>query len=119
VAGLALSSVIVSTTTADDRATLWQRLGSLFGSQTATLVEEPCEFRGVTLGETEPAAVTPVVTAIKKAWEHELGGEVAARSYVRDRLSHQPSRLHGTPPAADLDDRAFALRIALDTWAGI
>lgn len=104
---------------ADAGGSLWQRIGDLFRSTPVSAGEELCHFGGVALGEIEPAATTPVVPVIKKAWERELGGEVAARPYVLARLARHPTRLLGEPPTAALDDRELVARMARDTWLGI
>lgn len=111
--------VLSSAAQAQSGSSFWQRIGDLFHSSAPAAGEELCRFGEVTLGEVEPAAATPVVAIIKKAWERELGGEEAARKYVRARLARQPARLLGEAPAAGLDDRDFVDRVARDTWLGI
>src|SRR5262249_30460249 len=53
--------------------------------------DERCELgEDVKGGQTEPGALEVVVPAGKKAWEASLGGEEAARPFVRARLSAWP-----------------------------
>ncbi len=98
---------------------VWQRLAGLFRPAAPESVDERCEFRGVTLGETEAPAVTPVVAVIKREWERKLGGEMAARPYVRARLASAPERILGDLPPRDLNDHDFVARVARDTWRGL
>ena len=70
-------------------------------------------------GVVEPGARDVVVPVRKKAWEAALGGEEAARPYVRARLAGWPAR-----PLVDRDslprtDREFVARLARDTWRGL
>jgi len=116
---VALGLVLLPASAAAADVSIWQWIGDLFRPTTQTAAEEVCQFRGVSLGETEPAAVTPIVAVIKKAWERELGGEEAARPYVLSRLVQRPSRLLGDPPSAQLDDRELVAHIARDTWRGL
>lgn len=113
--GLCLSSA--SPTAADDAPSLWQRLIGLFRS--IPIAEEPCHFGGVGGEEDELPEATPLVPVIKKEWEQFLGGEEAAKPYIRARLAAQPTRLLGDKPATDLSDRDFVSRVARDTWNGL
>jgi hypothetical protein len=67
-----------------------------------------------------PKGALEVVRAPKKQdWERALGGEEAARPYVRARLAALPERLlvpERSLPRADAD---FAWRVAKDTWSGL
>lgn len=67
-----------------------------------------------------PKGALEVVRAPKKqAWERALGGQEAARPYVRARLVALPERLlvpKGSLPRADAD---LARRVARDTWRGL
>src|SRR5205823_1251767 len=81
---------------------------------------EACELgEEVVGGVVEPGARDVVVPVRKKAWEAALGGEEAARPYVRARLAGWPAR-----PLVDRDslprtDREFVARLARDTWRGL
>jgi hypothetical protein len=61
----------------------------------------------------------PVRTPKKRAWEASHGGKEAARQRVRARLTGWPERLHVPGGALPRDDRAFARRVASDTWRGL
>lgn len=96
---------------------IWQRLTAPFRS--AATGDEPCVFAGQTAAEPELPGATPVVSRIKKEWERLLGGEEAAKPFIRARLAGEPRRLLGDRPPAHLDDRAFVARVARDTWKGL
>ncbi len=82
--------------------------------------DETCELgEGVVGGIAEPAAETVVVPVRKKAWERSLGGEAAARPFVRARLAGWPSRAIVGAEELPRDDREFVTRLARDTWRGI
>ena len=82
--------------------------------------DEACELGdSVHGGQVEPGARDLVIPVKKKAWEASLGGEAAARPYVRARLAGWPARLlvdRGELPA---DDRELIARLARDTWRGL
>ncbi|HVO42680.1 MAG TPA: glucoamylase family protein, partial [Aggregatilineales bacterium] len=61
----------------------------------------------------------PVVAPKKKAWEAALGGVLAARPHLKDRLKGWPQRLLIDPRTLPSDQREFLYRLALDTWRGI
>jgi hypothetical protein len=61
----------------------------------------------------------PVRPAKKQAWEDQRGGKEAARAHVRARLAGWPRRLLAIRRALPKDDRAFARRVASDTWRGL
>jgi len=67
-----------------------------------------------------PKGAFEVVSALKKqAWERALGGQEAARPYVRARLVALPRRLlvpKGSLPRTNAD---LTWRIARDTWRGL
>src|SRR5439155_12766260 len=54
-----------------------------------------------------------------KAWEASLGGEDAARPFVRARLTGWPSRLLADRASLPRTDRDFVTRLARDTWRGL
>jgi hypothetical protein len=108
---------------APGRASARTGLGGLFGGvfQRADAEHDPaCELGDeVVGGQVEPGASDVVFATKKKAWEAALGGEEAARPYVRARLAGWPSTLtidQRTLPAAD---REFVARLARDTWRGL
>ncbi|MGH6945498.1 MAG: glucoamylase family protein, partial [Geminicoccaceae bacterium] len=70
-------------------------------------------------GSPGPSASDPVPAPKKDAWEQALGGKEAARPHLAARLSGWPEALLVAPPAAEVDDRAFLMRLARDTWRGI
>jgi hypothetical protein len=61
----------------------------------------------------------PVLAPKKKAWEESLGGAVAARPHLRERLSGWPQQLLIDPHTLPSEEREFLYRLALDTWRGI
>jgi hypothetical protein len=79
--------------------------------------EATCQVGHVVGGITEPAAIEPVIPVRKRAWEASVGGEVAARPLVRARLAGWPVERPRRPLPGD--DRAFARRVAEDTWRGL
>ena len=81
--------------------------------------EPTCDVGDVVGGITEPAALAPVVPVRKKAWEAALGGEIAARPHIRARLAGWPARLRVDGRSLPASDRAFAERLARDTWRGL
>lgn len=81
--------------------------------------ERGCDVGEIVGGIPEPAATVPVVPVRKRAWEAALGGEIAARPYVRARLVAWPARRHVPARTLPHGDRAFALRAARDTWRGL
>jgi hypothetical protein len=83
--------------------------------------EEPCELGDdeVVGGVVEPGARDVVVPVRKKAWEAALGGEEAARPHVQRRLAGWPARLLADRGGLPVGDRAFATRLARDTWNGL
>lgn len=81
--------------------------------------ERVCDVGEIVGGIPEPAATVPVIPARKRAWEAALGGEIAARPYVRARLAGWPRRLHVPARTLPRSDRAFARRLARDTWRGL
>ncbi len=66
-----------------------------------------------------PGAREIVVAQKKKAWERALGGEEAARPYIRARLAGWPERLLVDRQTLPKTDEAFAWRVARDTWLGL
>src|SRR5437870_10155522 len=80
---------------------------------------ETCELgEEVVGGRVEPGARTVVVPVAKKAWEASLGGEEAARPYIKARLAGWPARLLADRDALPRTDAAFVARLARDTWRG-
>ena len=62
----------------------------------------------------------PLVHAPRKeALEAALGGQAAARPYIRSRLVGWPSQLLVDKQSFPKDDREFLLRLARDTWRGL
>jgi hypothetical protein len=116
---LAIALLFATPAPAQESASIWQRIVALFRPAPPPAGDEPCVFEGVEIGEVEAPAATPVVAVIKKAWEANLGGEQAARRYVRARLTRAPSRLLAAHPAKALNDRDFVDRVARDTWSGL
>ena len=82
--------------------------------------EPPCPLVSSARYEGPPVYEDDPVRAPKKqAWEATRGGKEQSRSHVRARLKGWPRRFlapRGTLPS---DDRAFARRIASDTWRGL
>ncbi|TMA62401.1 MAG: DUF3131 domain-containing protein, partial [Deltaproteobacteria bacterium] len=70
-------------------------------------------------GVVEPGARDVVVPVRKKAWEAALGGEEAARPYVRARLAGWPARALVDRDSLPRTDREFVARLAQDTWRGL
>src|SRR6185436_9760613 len=66
----------------------------------------------------EPAARTVVEPVRKREWEASLGGEVAARPYVRARMTGWPAKLLVARDSLPKDDNEFLRRVARDTWRG-
>ena len=86
----------------------------------AGLADEPCELgEHVAGGQVEPGARALVVPARKKAWEAALGGEEAAKPFIKARLAAWPTRLLADRAALPSADRAFVARLARDTWHGL
>jgi len=82
--------------------------------------DEPCELgEDVVGGRVEPGADSVVVPARKKAWEAALGGEDAARPFVRARLAGWPANVVVRGDALPSGDREFVERLARDTWRGL
>jgi hypothetical protein len=81
---------------------------------------ETCELgEEVVGGRVEPGARALVVPVRKKAWEASLGGEEAARPYIRGRLAGWPARLLAERDTLPRTDAAFVARLARDTWRGL
>ena len=116
---LAVALLLAAPAHAQESASFWQRVADLFRPAPPSAGDEPCVFHGVSTGEVEAPALTSVVPVIKRAWERNLGGEMAARPYVRARLTHEPDRILSEPPTAALADRDFVFRLARDTWNGL
>jgi hypothetical protein len=95
---------------------MWQRVTDLF---TSTPAEEPCAFGGIAPEDAATVDPTPVIPVIKREWERLLGGQEAAKAYIRARLVAQPAQLRAEKPPAALNDRDFVDRIARDTWKGL
>jgi hypothetical protein len=66
-----------------------------------------------------PGAREIVIAQKKKAWERALGGEEAARPYIRARLTGWPERLLVNRQTLPESDEEFAWRVARDTWRGL
>jgi hypothetical protein len=81
--------------------------------------EARCPLGTIVRGEAEPAAADIVVAPRKRAWEAALGGEVAARPFVRARLAGWPLQRLGDRDPLPADDREFVRRLARDTWRGL
>ena len=82
--------------------------------------DESCELgEHVVGGQAEPGAQAVVVALRKKAWEAALGGEEAARPFVRARLAALPTRLLVDRATLPADDTALLRRLARDTWRGL
>ena len=82
--------------------------------------DEPCELgEDVVGGRVEPGAERVVVPVRKKAWEASLGGEDAARPFVRARLSGWPADVVVRGDSLPSGDREFVERLARDTWRGL
>src|SRR5207249_2498345 len=81
---------------------------------------ETCELgEEVVGGRVEPGARTVVVPVRKKAWEASLGGEEAAKPYIKARLAGWPARLLADRDALPRTDAEFVARLARDTWRGL
>jgi hypothetical protein len=82
--------------------------------------DESCELgEEVIGGQTEPGALDVVIPVKKKAWEASLGGEEAARPYVRARLAGWPGKLVVDRSRLPGTDAELLKRIARDTWRGL
>ena len=66
-----------------------------------------------------PAMRETVVAMKKKAWERAFGGEAAAIPHIQARLVGWPQRLLAEKDSLPSTGRAFALRLARDTWRGL
>jgi hypothetical protein len=75
-------------------------------------------FGGVGSGA-EPAALVEVAAPRKKAWEAQHGGELAARPYIRARMSGWPSALLAERESLPAGNDDFVRRMARDTWRGL
>jgi len=81
---------------------------------------ETCELgEEVVGGRVEPGARTVVVPVKKKAWEASLGGEEAAKPYIKARLAGWPAMLLADRDALPRTDTEFVARLARDTWRGL
>src|SRR5438128_3934354 len=90
------------------------RLARLFSpAETCELGEEVVGGRG------EPGGRTVVVPVRRKAWEASLGGEEAAKPYIKARLAGWPARLLADRDALPRTDAEFVSRLARDTWRGL
>src|SRR2546429_3802288 len=69
-------------------------------------------------GRVEPGARTVVVPVKKKAWEASLGGEEAAKPYIKARLAGWPARLLADRDALPRTDAAFVARLPRHTRRG-
>ncbi len=76
-----------------------------------------CSVGHVVGGIAEPAATVVVEPVRKRAWEASVGGELAARPLVRERLAGWPSSRPVRP--LPTEPTAFARRVATDTWRGL
>ncbi len=84
--------------------------------------DEQCAIEDVAPAEANVEAIGAreyVVAVKKKAWEASLGGEEAAKPYVRARLRGWPARQLVDPASLPGDDAQFAARLARDAWRGI
>ena len=61
----------------------------------------------------------PVSTPRKRVWERALGDSPRVQAALRSRLSGWPSALVVSADALPRDRRAFAERLARDTWRGL
>jgi hypothetical protein len=94
--------------------------GCVRGRSRDAVPDEPCELGAEVIGgHAEPAAADVVVPVRKKAWEAALGGETAARPYVRARLAGWPARRRVDAQTLPADDRALLEALARDTWRGL
>lgn len=66
-----------------------------------------------------PGALEIVIPLKKKAWENALGGEDAAKPYIRNRLAGLPQKLLVDAVSLPETDEEFAWRVARDTWRGV
>jgi hypothetical protein len=82
--------------------------------------KNPCPVDLVAARKLEKPAMGETVVAVKKkAWERAFGGEAAAIPHIRARLAGWPQRLLMEKESLPRDDRAFAWRLARDTWRGL
>ena len=81
--------------------------------------DEPCDLPGVVGGRVEPGARAVVIPVKKKAWEATLGGEEAAKPYIKARLAGWPTKLVVARRTLPRTDRDFVARLARDTWRGL
>lgn len=86
-----------------------------------TVIADSCPISEEALRHPQiPAAARERVLAPKKeAWQQALGGEEAARPYVRARLAALPERLLVDRASLPRGDAELAQRLARDTWRGI
>jgi hypothetical protein len=76
-------------------------------------------------GDAAGAAAAPATPSAgplapkKSAWEQAVGGRVEARRRIRSRLAGWPTELLADRATLPVDDRAFLLRVAYDTWLGL
>jgi hypothetical protein len=82
--------------------------------------DERCELgEEVVGGRVEPGAQSVVVPVRKKAWEAALGGEEAAKPYIKARLAGWPATLLAERRTLPRTDRELVARLARDTWRGL
>src|SRR5881296_2658870 len=75
--------------------------------------DERCELgEEVVGGRVEPGAQSVVVPVRKKAWEAALGGEEAAKPYIKARLAGWPARVLADRDGLPRTDAEFVARLA-------
>lgn len=96
-------------------------LSALTGAGTGGAKKNICPIDEESLQHPQvpPGAREVVIPIKKKAWENALGGEAAARPYVRNRLATLPQRLLVDKNSLPQTDLEFAWRVARDTWRGV
>jgi len=106
---------LLAGTATPGRAGVGDFFARLFGR-----AEARCELGDAVVGgQVEPGAQAVVVPLKKKAWEASLGGEAAARPYVRARLAGWPNARRIDPATLPRGDRELVQRVARDTWRGL
>jgi len=75
--------------------------------------------RLIRTGHPGPSIRDRRVAARKEALERALGGEIAARPWLRSRLAAWPSVFLIDPNILPRDDAGFLRRLAADTWRGL
>ena len=91
-----------------------RHIGALIADNTCPISEQALRHPSI------PAAARERVIAPKKeAWQQAVGGEEAARPYVRARLVALPERVLADRASLPGTEAELVRRLARDTWRGI